>query len=141
MTLTVSRTSFIEIMLLGLLLCVLHYGMVNSATTTQYEYDLSDAAASNAYPQGNKEYHCFDIEEGHRVYVRGSYGHFGYFEGAVDASDPQVFYVNWYENAAGTLIPTGGSAILTYSATFDEVAGPFWNSGSSDFQDSFGAWF
>jgi hypothetical protein len=58
----------------------------------------------------------------------------------VDANDSLVFYVNWYENAGGTLQPTSGSAILTYSASFDEVTGPYWNSGSSDFQDSFGTW-
>jgi hypothetical protein len=48
--------------------------------------------------------------------------------------------VNWYENAAGTLTPTSGSATLTYTTNFDEVTGPYWNTGSSDFQNSFGGW-
>jgi hypothetical protein len=128
-------------MLLSLLLCLTIYSFARSATTTLYEYDLSDATASTAYPQGDKEYHCFDIDDsGNKFYVRGTYGHFGYFEGAVDASDPQVFYVNWFENAVGTLTPTSGSATLTYTANFDEVNGPYWNTGSSDFQNSFGGW-
>jgi hypothetical protein len=119
-----------------LALCSVAY----ATTTTLYVYDLSDASANTLYPQGDKEYHCFDIEGGNKVYVRGTYGYFGYFEGAVDENDPQLFYVNWFETAAGTLLPTSGSATLTYSALFDEVSGPFWSSGTSDFKDSFGSW-
>jgi hypothetical protein len=113
---------------------------VHAMTTALYQFDLSDATATTAYPEGDKEYHCFDVDGGVKVYVRGTYGHFGYFEGAVDASNPQIFYVNWYEIAGGTLVPTSGSATLTYSASFDEVTGPYWNSGSSDFKNSFGGW-
>jgi hypothetical protein len=123
-----------------LLLFAAFCSTVYAATTTLYQYVLSDATANTAYFQGDKEYHCFDVENGDKVYVRGTYGYFGYFEGPVSASDSQVFYVNWYETAAGTLLPTSGSATLTYTALFDEVSGPFWNSGTSDFLDSFGSW-
>jgi hypothetical protein len=128
-------------MLLSLLLTFILCSTVYSVTTTLFKYDLSDSTTNSAYTDGDKEYHCFDIDGGgNKVYVRGTYGRFGYFEGAVDDSDDQIFYVNWYETAAGTLLPTSGSATLTYTALFDEVTGPYWNSGTSDFLDSFGTW-
>jgi hypothetical protein len=114
--------------------------ILHAVTTALYEYDLEDSSTSSAYPQGDKEHHCFDINDGDKIYVRGTYGHFGYFEGAVSEADPQVFYVNWYENADGSLTPTSGSAILNYSTSFDEVTGPFWNNGVSDFRGSFSNW-
>jgi hypothetical protein len=111
-----------------------------AVTTSLYQFALSDSSVNTAYPEGSIEYHCFDVDGGNRVYVRGTYGNFGYFEGAVDGNDAQVFHVNWFETASGTLVPTSGAATLTYSGTFDEVTGPFWNTGTSDISGSYGIW-
>lgn len=112
-----------------------------AARTDLYVYELLDAASNDNYPMGSKEFHCFDSDGGQTTYVRGTYGHFGYFEGAVDAMNNHTFHVNWYESASGTLTPTMGSATLTYSDNFEEVNGTFWSSGRSDIMDSYGAWY
>jgi hypothetical protein len=127
-----------SIMLLLTLLTVV--ATASAATTSLYQYDLSDSAANSNYDEGSIEYHCFDIDGGATTYVRGTYGNFGYFEGAVDDIDPFVFHVNWYETAAGTLTPTMGAATLTYATDYVSVTGPYWSSGTSDISGSYGPW-
>jgi hypothetical protein len=122
------------------LLVVTFASLGAAVTTSLFQFVLNDGSANTAYPEGSIEYHCFDVDAGDKVYVRGTYGNFGYFEGAVDDNDAQVFHVNWFETAGGTLVPTSGAATLTYTGAFDEVTGPYWATGTSDLSGSYGTW-
>lgn len=120
----------------------LAFAAVASAQSTELkQFDLIDSSANSNYAAGSIEYHCFDKDSsGNRIYVRGTYGNFGYFEGAVDSTRDTQFNVNWYESATGTLVPTSGAATLNYTLAFDAVNGPYWATGSSDLANSYGQW-
>lgn len=124
-----------------LLVCCL--GVANAALQTSlWKYDLSDSAANPAYPAGTIEYHCFDEEDGVKNYVRGTYANMGYFEGAVDDNNPNIFHVNWYETTFvnDVYVPTSGAAVLNYTDNFVKAGGPYWNTGSSDLLFSYSTW-
>jgi len=86
-----------------------------------------------------------------RDYVRGTYGMRGYFEGKVVKNNA---FVNFWEitvkpatSSSGvmgsemiSLVPSSGSAVISYSEMWDSADGPFWNSGSSNITDSYGMW-
>lgn len=117
--------------------------VASAAMTLLYSYDILDGAANFKYPEGSKEFHCFDISTaGEKTYVRGSYGYFAYFEGAVDSNNPLVFNIDWWETLSTStgLLPQSGSAVLTYQADFSTVEGPYWSGGTSDMLDSYGLW-
>jgi hypothetical protein len=82
------------------------------------------------------EYHCIKGES-----VVGTYGMFGYFQGKYDPAT-KTAYVNWWETTTmdDGLLPSSGSATLTYSELGTSVVGPFWSSGSIDVFDSWGTW-
>jgi hypothetical protein len=86
------------------------------------------------------EYHCFNYNNGKRSYVRGTYGSYGYFEGAVDPINPLSFFLNWYETSLLTLSGVSGSAVLNYSSTWSAVSGISWSGGSGDLDDSYRSW-
>jgi len=102
-------------------------------------------AFKNQEESNNMEYHCMNDK---RDYVRGTYGMRGYFEGKVVGNNA---FVNFWEitvkpgkdffgNITNTLVPSSGSAVISYSEKWDSVDGPFWNSGSSNITDSYGMW-
>jgi len=128
--------------LLILQICaVLAIAAAGVSQTSLYVYNLSDVTRNNNYAAGKVENHCFDeTPSGVKTYVRGTYGNYGYFEGAASANDPMSFLVNWYETSSGTMVPTSGSAYLTYSSDWSQVTGPYWASGASDLMGSWGAW-
>jgi hypothetical protein len=117
---------------------------IAAPSTLLYQFDLADVTSNANYAEGSIEYHCLDVDDfSNIVYIRGTYGNFGYFEGANMASDNSGvdFLVNWYEAATGSNEATSGSAFLSYDSTsIQSVSGPYWNSGSSDMLDSRGAW-
>lgn len=85
----------------------------------------------------NVEVHCFSLNDGDApIYVRGSYGNRGYFEGPVVGGIAYVNYIEVsYANEEG-LTPTAGAGILTYNANYNVTDGKFWASGSqSNFQE------
>lgn len=102
-------------------------------------------AFKNQEESNNMEYHCMSNK---RDYVRGTYGMRGYFEGKVVGKNA---FVNFWEitvkeplvndgNSTYSLVPSSGSAVISYSDSWDSVDGPFWNSGSSNITDSYGMW-
>jgi len=99
-------------------------------------------AFQNQEKSNNMEYHCMSPK---RDYVRGTYGMRGYFEGKVVDNNA---FVNFWEitvkqptsSADITLVPSSGSAVISYSKMWDSADGPFWNSGSSNITDSYGMW-
>jgi hypothetical protein len=123
-----------------LLLVSLGTAAAGAQSTHMLRYKLQDASLNGQYAEGSNEYHCFDVTDEQRTYVRGTYGFYGYFEGAVDSADPLVFHVNWWETGKGTLLPTSGAGTIKYSATFETISGPYWESGSSDMLGSYGVW-
>lgn len=115
--------------------------MCDVPKTVLLKYETLDSAAIHSYPAGSIEYHCFDVDSaGISTYVRGTYGSYAYFEGAVDPSASTRFNVNWYETSNDSLVSTSGAAALTYSSSFGTVVGPYWASGSSDLANSFDYW-
>jgi len=71
------------------------------------------------------------------VYVRGTYGHFGYFEGEMfqdyeDHNKAHAF-VKWMEadDRPGVQETVSGSAVLKYDMSYGEVMGDMWKSGSN----------
>ena len=119
---TSTSPSTIQLLLVILvLLQLIDVGSV-SVYTTLYEYDLIGTSVNTNYVEGSKEYHCFDYDGTKKFYVRGTYGMYGYFEGPVSDGNTNVFYVNWYESTSGSIdTSASGSAILTYSFSWDEV--------------------
>lgn len=112
-----------------------------ATSTSMYTFTINDYVNFN-YPEGSLEYHCFESSGGNKTYVRGTYGYFGYFEGAVDSSNPLTFFVDWWDTSstATGLLPNGGSAVITYNSAFTSMEGTYWNAGTSDVLNSFDSW-
>jgi len=100
-----------------------------------YGYSIVQFTNNEANPHSNginQEYHCLETDSGGNVvYVRGTYGMIGYFEGTVIG---QNAYVNYYENtfSGDSYTPTTGSAMLTYNTAWTSFSGSFWAAGSTD---------
>lgn len=123
--------------------CSIFVAMAAAANMTLlYSFDIVDDAANFNYPDGSKEYHCFDTTAGVKSYVRGTYGNYAYFEGAVDPNNPLVFYIDWWETRSNDdkLVPSSGSVVLTYDADFSATQGTYWSAGTSDILNSYGLW-
>ena len=98
-----------------------------------------------------QEHHCVLFIDGTPIYVVGTYGMFGYFEGAFRNSSTTattVFYevsFEWAHSgveipASTTLTPKSGFATLTYQDNFTLIEGMFGGSATSDLKGSFGTW-
>jgi hypothetical protein len=111
-----------------------------SIKTELRTYSIQDQRSNSFYSEGTFEHHCFNFNNGQRNYVRGTYGSYGYFEGAVDRNNPLLFLINWYETSLATVNGVSGSALLNYSSTWNSVSGISWSSGSSDLNDSYHSW-
>eukprot|EP01040_Poterioochromonas_malhamensis_P011648 gene11648-12709_t len=101
-----------------------------------YSYFNQDLV-TNENPLANVEVHCFLLNRYiDPIYVRGTYGKRGYFEGPVIGGTAYVNYIEvGYANPKG-LTPTVGAGILTYDANYNVTDGKFWASGSqSNFQE------
>jgi hypothetical protein len=128
-----------------LLLFLAYFVSIVGATTYSElrRFEIQDETRNENYEQGKFEYHCFDIVDGVRTYVRGTYGMYGYFEGSpADASNPHVFFINWYESIASEFIPGSGTARIVYNSAFNNVTGHYWYTASSDVKldSNFGHW-
>ena len=117
--------------MLSILISVLAVAVTGTLDTQIWSYHIADDTASTMYEGGSTEYHCFDTDSGTKTFVRGTYGMFGYFEGAVSLTDPHTFYVNWWETVSASITKTSaGSAALTYASDWTSVTGPSWNTAS-----------
>ncbi len=79
---------------------------------------------TNENPFANVEVHCFRLNQDKvPIYVRGTYGQRGYFEGPVVDGTATVNYIEVdYINEKG-LTPTLGTGILKYNATYNVAFG------------------
>ena len=120
--------------------------------TTLHEYVITDNRINTAHELsgGQTEYHCFDTNTtGQNIYVRGTYGGHGYFEGALSLLSKKLrtFQINWWQttlttfNHTSTYEATTGSALITYSADWSTVSGVYWPFGSSPMNtNAFNSW-
>lgn len=129
------------------LLLLFNYYYINNIICLPFtklkSFNINDNRLNQLYSSGSKEYHCFNYDNnGIIIYVRGTYGNYGYFEGNVDPINELVFYINWYETSIinNNLAASTGSAILNYSSTWDAVSGTYWITGSGDMANSFKRW-
>eukprot|EP01040_Poterioochromonas_malhamensis_P004525 gene4525-4851_t len=79
---------------------------------------------TNENPFANVEVHCFRLNQDQiPIYVRGTYGQRGYFEGPVVDGTANVNYIEVdYTNETG-LTPSVGTGILKYDATYNVAFG------------------
>jgi hypothetical protein len=97
------------------------------------------------------ENHCILFIGGRPVYVFGTYGNIGYFEGAFK-NGSLMATVSFYEVSfywshssdpsvvSNTTTPKSGFASWTYSSNFTELRGSFFGSASSELLGSSGVW-
>jgi len=98
--------------------------------------------ASFSSDMRNWEFHAFEVHPdlGH-VYVRGTYGHFGYFEGEVypgEWTNELRAYVKWMEadDHPGVHATLSGAAVLNYNMDYGDVYGERWR-----FDSTSGPWY
>eukprot|EP01040_Poterioochromonas_malhamensis_P005338 gene5338-5724_t len=79
---------------------------------------------TNENPFANVEVHCFHLNQDKvPIYVRGTYGQRGYFEGPLVNGTANVNYIEVdYTNENG-LTPTIGSGVLKYNSTYNVAFG------------------
>lgn len=97
--------------------------------------ELMGTTSASMSDMRNWEFHALEIDPYMGpVYVRGTYGHFGYFEGEVfqdyeDHNKAHAF-VKWMEADDRLHETISGSAVLKYDMSYGEVMGDMWKSGS-----------
>merc|ERR1712000_730706 len=110
-------------------------GMYGESMNIESVGDSTPASYSN--DMRNWDFHAFEVDPNHGpVYVRGTYGHFGYFEGEVyqDYEDHSKLhaFVKWMEadDRPGVHATLSGGAVLKYDMEYGDVHGERWRSDS-----------
>jgi hypothetical protein len=100
---------------------------------------LNSETVTDSNPTANVEWHCLVVNgKGKPVYVRGTYGRRGYFEGRVRNGEAEV---SFYEvTQGGEMKPASGAGTLKYSEDLETVTGKYWSSGESTLRNSWGDW-
>lgn len=119
---------------------VLLLPLCSCQSTELRTFFIQDQRRNDLYFSGLLEHHCFNLNNNQRNYVRGTYGSYGYFEGAVDPLNPSLFHVNWYETSLTSFYGVSGSASLNYNSSWNHVEGIYWTGSSGDPNDSFRNW-
>jgi hypothetical protein len=110
---------------------------------------------SNSSAKSFSEHHCIVFNDNRPIYVVGTYGMFGYFEGAFKTNSSTAL-VAFYEispywshgtppsspafPSKDTPQPRSGFASLAYAENFTSVQGLFGGSSPSDLLGSFASW-
>eukprot|EP01040_Poterioochromonas_malhamensis_P008105 gene8104-8763_t len=94
---------------------------------------LNQELVTKENPFANVEVHCFHLDHDNvPIYVRGTYGQRGYFEGPIDDGTASVNYIEiGYSNENG-LTPSVGTGILEYNTTYNVANGTKSNSEDGD---------
>eukprot|EP01040_Poterioochromonas_malhamensis_P017483 gene17483-20114_t len=100
---------------------------------------LNQDLVTNENSLANLEVHCFQLDRHDiPIYVRGTYGQRGYFEGPMVDGTAYVNYIEvaYLSNSENGLTPTTGAGTLTYNTSYNVTSGRYWPSGvQSAFQE------